>query len=361
MKEAPDQQQHPITCVAACHVASHFLSAKETTEKAISLIHEAARQGAQLVVFPESYIAGFPLWSALRAPTDNHAFFERMVAASITVKDLDGQTGEEVAALCAAARETQTVVSIGISERVPASTACLYNTNLIIGANGDILVHHRKLVPTFFEKLTWSPGDGHGLRVADTSAGRIGALICGENTNPLARYTLMCQRQQIHISSWPCVWPTRVLAGADGEEEGNRNYDNVLANRLRAAAHCFEAKCFGVMCSAVLDQMAIETLLDGAREPDRLRRALEASPRGVTMFLDPTGAPVPGWTVDNETGARQSQEFLQLEEGILYANLDLRRIIEGKQYHDVVGGYQRLDVFDLRVNRSRREPVQFVE
>ncbi|GKZ59386.1 hypothetical protein AnigIFM49718_005262 [Aspergillus niger] len=342
--KATDQQKHPITCVAACHVAPHFLSAKETTQKAISLIHEAARHGAQLVVFPESYIAGFPLWTE-----------------SITVKDLDGQTGEEVAALCAAARETRTVVSIGISERAPASTACLYNTNVIINTNGDILVHHRKLVPTFFEKLTWSPGDGHGLRVADTSAGRIGALICGENTNPLARYALMCQRQQIHISSWPCVWPTRVLAGEDDDREGDRNYDNVLANRLRAAAHCFEAKCFGVMCSAVLDQTAIETLLDGAREPDRLRRALEASPRGVTMFLDPTGAPVPGWTVDKETGAKQSQGFLQLEEGILYANLDLRRTVEGKQYHDVVGGYQRLDVFDLRVNRSRREPVQFVE
>ncbi|GLA27448.1 hypothetical protein AnigIFM63326_004655 [Aspergillus niger] len=359
--EATDQQQHPISYVAACHVAPHFLSAKETTQKAISLIHEAARHGAQLVVFPESYIAGFPLWGALRAPTDNHALFERMVAESITVKDLNGQTGEEIAALCAAARETRTVVSIGISERAPASTACLYNTNLIINTNGDILVHHRKLVPTFFEKPTWSPGDGHGLRVADTSAGRIGALICGENTNPLARYALMCQRQQIHISSWPCVWPTRVLAGEDDDEEGDRNYDNVLANRLRAAAHCFEAKCFGVMCSAVLDQTAIETLLDGAREPDRLRRALEASPRGVTMFLDPTGAPVPGWTADKETGAKQSQEFLQLEEGILYANLDLRKTVEGKQYHDVVGGYQRLDVFDLRVNRSRREPVQFVE
>lgn len=248
-----------------------------------------------------------------------------MVTASITLTDLDSQTGEEVAALYTTARETQTIMSIGISKRAPTSTACLYNTNLIIDTNGDILVHHRKLVPTFFEKLTWSPGDGHSLRVADTSAGRISALICGENTNPLARYALMYQRQQIHISSWPCVWPTRVLAGDndDDDDEKDRNYNNVLANRLRAAAHCFEAKCF--VCSAVLDQMAIKTLLDGAREPDRLHRALEASPRGVTMFLDPTGAPVPGWTVDQETGAKQSREFLQLEEGILYANLNLRR------------------------------------
>ncbi|PYI03127.1 nitrilase [Aspergillus sclerotiicarbonarius CBS 121057] len=343
-----------ITRVAACHVSPHFLSATQTTAKAISLIHQAARQKAQLIVFPESYISAFPLWSALRPPTSNHTLFERMVAQSIAVD------GEEIAAIRAAARATHTVVSMGISERSPASTASLYNTNLLIDPTGKIAIHHRKLVPTFFEKLTWSPGDGYGLRVADTPAGRIGALICGENTNPLARYALMAQRQEIHISSWPCIWPTRVSDDAGGAAAtASRNYDNVLANRLRAAAHCFEAKCFGVMCSGVLDETAIETLVDGATEPGRIRRALETSPRGVSMFLDPTGAAVQGWTVDEVTGEAQRREFLQADEGILYADLDLSRVVEGKQYHDVVGGYQRLDVFDLRVNRTRRDPVRF--
>ncbi|RAL03315.1 carbon-nitrogen hydrolase family protein [Aspergillus ibericus CBS 121593] len=340
-----------ITRVAACHVTPHFLSATQTTAKAVSLIHQAAKQKAQLVVFPESYIAAFPLWSALRPPTENHSLFERMVAQSIAID------GDEVAALRTAARETHTVVSMGISERSPHSIACLYNTNLLIDHTGDIVIYHRKLVPTFFEKLTWSPGDGYGLRVADTPAGRISALICGENTNPLARYALMAQRQQIHISSWPCIWPTRVLD--DTADAASRNYDNVLANRLRAAAHCFEAKCFGVMCSGVLDEGAIEMLVDGAREPECIRRALVNSPRGVSMFLDPTGATVEGWTVDEASGEVQKKEFLQAEEGILYADLDLSLAVEGKQYHDVVGGYQRLDIFDLRVDRTRREPEKF--
>ncbi|PYH73204.1 carbon-nitrogen hydrolase family protein [Aspergillus vadensis CBS 113365] len=321
-----------ITRVAACHVAPHFLSASKTTSKAVSLIHQAARNAAHVVVFPESYIAAFPLWSALRPPTDNHHLFSRMVANSIAID------GEEVAALRTAARETNTVVSIGVSERSLTSTAC--------------------------------PGDGHGLRVANTPYGNIGALICGENTNPLARYTLMTQREQIHISSWPCIWPTRMLddhseaAGSTGDASATTagsNYNNVLANRLRCAAHCFEAKCFGVMCSGFLDKTAIDTIVAGASDTARIRRTLELSPRGVTMFLDPTGSPVQGFTVMESTQEQQTREFLQMEEAILYADLDLELCVEGKQYHDVVGGYQRLDVFDLRVDRSRREPARFTD
>ncbi|KAJ5193161.1 hypothetical protein N7449_004353 [Penicillium cf. viridicatum] len=189
----------PLTRVAACHVAPYFLSARKTTDKAISYVQRAAKNSAKLIVFPETYIAAFPVWSALRPPTENHDLFQQMVKESVYAD------GEEVDALRDTARETKTVISIGISEKSRTSTACLYNSNLIIGITGEILVHHRKLMPTFFEKLTWSPGDGHGLRVADTPYGRIGGLICGENTNPLARYSLMAQSEQIHISSWPPI------------------------------------------------------------------------------------------------------------------------------------------------------------
>jgi len=134
-------------------------------------------------------------------------------------------------------------------------------------------------MPTFFEKLTWSPGDGYGLRVADTPNGRVGALICGESTNPLARYSLMAQREQVHISSWPAIWPTRSLALSDGGVEVPRNYDNVLANRLRADAHCFEAKSYGVMCSGFLDREAIEVIVEGSSSPDVVGHALHNSAR----------------------------------------------------------------------------------
>ncbi|KAI9042141.1 carbon-nitrogen hydrolase family protein [Aspergillus affinis] len=360
------------TRVAACHVASHFLSAQKSVDKAISLIHQAAKNSANLVVFPETYLSAFPIWSAIRPPTENHDLFHRMVQESLYAD------GEEVRLLQEAARETKTVISMGFSEKYRASTACLYNSNLIINTMGEVAVHHRKLMPTFFEKLTWSPGDGYGLRVADTPYGRVGGLICGENTNPLARYSLMAQREQIHISSWPPIWPTRVPASSPKEkekEEGDRlsqgqgqgqgqapaNYDNVLANRLRAAAHCFEAKCFGVMCSGFLGQDAIDIIVSGSRSPGHVKGVLDNSPRGVSMFLDPTGTPLPSFTVEEDTKTQRPKEFLQNEEGVLYADMDLDRCIEGKQYHDVVGGYQRLDVFQLQVNRSRRDPVVFTE
>ncbi|CAI7618673.1 unnamed protein product [Penicillium pancosmium] len=335
-----------ITRVEVCHAAPHFLSAHKTTKKAISLIHRASKNKANLIVSPETFISAFPIRSALRPPTHDHTLLHRMVDQSIYAN------GEEVQAIREAARETKTIVSIGISEKAHASVGCPYNSNLIIDA-GEVLVHHRRLVPTFFEKLTWSHGDGHGLRIPDTKHGRIGALICGENTNPLARYSFMAQREQIHISSWPAVWPTRLASrspekGGEGSQY-SANYDDVLANRIRAATHCFEAKSFGVTCSAVLDREAIDMIADGSSLEDSIRDALERTSRGILRVRLRISSTVD----DSETGAHRPVEFLQNKERVLYADLDLDRCIEGKQYHDVVGGYQRLDVFQLQVNRDK--------
>lgn len=341
--------------IAACHVSPVFLSARKTAAKVIALIKQAAKNKAKLVVFPETYISAFPVWSSLRPPTENHDLFKRMALESIYAD------GDEIQAIRATAKQLNTMVSIGLSEKVHSSSATLYNSNILIGTEGEVLIHHRKLVPTFFEKLTWAPGDGHGLRVAETPYGKIGNLICGENTNPLARYTLMAQGEQIHISTWPPVWPTRVPPPSQGGSANSApekpNYDNVAANRTRAAAHCFEAKCFGVLCSAVLGDDAIEAIADGF---PHLAQVLEQSQRGATQFLDPTGALLPGFIVD-ETQGHIPTDFLQSDEGILYADINVEDCIEGKQYHDIVGGYQRLDVFNLKVNRARRFPVTFTE
>jgi aliphatic nitrilase len=234
----------------------------------------------------------------------------------------------------AAARQHGVFVSLGISERNPASLGALWNSNLLISDDGTILLHHRKLVPTFYEKLAWNPGDGDGLRIADTRLGRLGALICGENTNPLARFALMAQGEQVHISSYPPVWPTRP------PEQGG-NYDNRAANRIRAAAHCFEAKCFGVVAAGVLDHVARADLAAGDAEAAAV---LEQSPVAASFFLDPAGALI-------------GEE--RVEEGLAYAELDLAACIEPKRFHDVAAGYNRFDVFDLTVHRRRLEPVSF--
>jgi predicted amidohydrolase len=341
--------------VAACHAAPVFLSAKATTQKAISLIKTASENKANLVIFPETYIPAFPIWSALRAPTQNHSLFKRMASQSIYAD------GPEIQALQSAAQETQTYLSIGISEKARYSSGTLFNSNIMIGPDGRVLNLHRKLMPTFFEKLTWAPGDGHGLRVIETPFGNIGNLICGENTNPLARYSLIAQAEQLHISTWPATWPTRVAEPGATKDAGAKNYDNVAANRIRAAAHCFEAKAFGVLCSGHLDEAAIEIIAQKAADAAHITNVLRTSQRGATMYLDPTGAPMPGFTIDHETGVKKEVEYLQKEEGILYADLDMSNCVEGKQYRDVVGGYQRHDVFKLTVNRERQVPIRFLD
>ena len=319
--------QLPSLKAAACHVAPVFLDKTATTAKALNLIREAAANGADLVVFPESFIPAFPVWAALWAPILNHDLFERMVENSLYID------GPEIAALRAEAKRLGVFVSMGISERSHASVGCIWNSNVLIGDDGAILNHHRKLVPTFYEKLIWAPGDGEGLRVSDTRIGRIGALICGENTNPLARFSLMAQAEQIHVSSWPPMWPTR-------KPSGGGNFDNVAANRIRASAHSFEAKAFGIICASFMDKAMRDFLVD--RDP-AVAEVVDGTPRGASMFVDPTGT--------------QIGDTLQNEEGIAYAEFDLNKCIEPKQFHDVVGYYNRFDVFSLGVERRRHEPV----
>jgi len=316
--------------VAAAHIAPVLLNKAATTEKAIRYINEAARKGANLLTFPESFIPGFPVWAGLWAPMENHDLFETFVEESVYVD------GPELSAIAAEAKRLQVFVSIGISERSRASVGCIWNSNVLIGDDGQVLNHHRKLVPTFFEKLIWAPGDGAGLHVVPTQIGNIGNLICGENTNPLARYSLMTQGEQIHISSWPSVWPTR-------RPSTGGNYDNLTANKIRAAAHSFEAKAFGIVSAAYLDAETVAFLTK--RDPS-IANVLEFTPRAASFFVDPTGA--------------QIGEMLQDEEGVITCDFDLNKCVEPKQFHDVVGYYNRFDVFDLRVNRRRMEPITWV-
>jgi nitrilase len=324
-------QPYPNFKAAACHAASVFLNAAKTTEKACDLIAEAARNGAKLIVFPESFIPGFPVWAALQAPIQSHGFFAALAAEAVR---LDGQ---ELAKLRMTARRHSVVVSIGVTEGTDASVGCLWNSNILIGADGSILNHHRKLVPTFYEKLIWANGDGRGLRVVDTGVGRLGMLICGENTNPLARFALMAQGEQVHMSSYPPIWPTRPSSDSGG-------YNLRRAIEIRAGSHAFEAKVFNVVASGCLDRslrQALAGLSNAAIE------TLENAPRAVSMIIDPTG--------------EVASDVLADDEGIVYAEIDIARCVEPKQFHDVVGYYNRFDIFRLEVDRTPRNPAAFFD
>jgi aliphatic nitrilase len=323
---------YPAYKVAAAHVAPAFLDTDRSVEKACSVIEEAAGRGARLIAFPEAFLPGFPVWAALAAPIRAHELFQRLAASAVAID------GPELARVRQAARQYGVFVSIGFSEGTTASVGCLWNSNVLIGADGTLRNHHRKLVPTWYEKLVWANGDGSGLRVCGTELGRLGMLICGENTNPLARFALMAQGEQVHISSYPPVWPTR-------PPEGPGNYDLAQAIRIRAGAHAFEAKVFNLVASSCIDHTlrhAIEAALGGEAV-----RIVEQSPRGISVVLDPTGTPL--------------GEALCRDEGILYAEIDLAQSVEPKQFHDVVGSYNRFDVFTLSVDRSARRPATFID
>ncbi len=320
---------YPRFKAAACHAAPIYFDVGATVDKACALIAEAARAGAKLIAFPEAFICAFPVWSGLRSPVENHEFFTRMAKSSIDI------AGPEIARLCAAAREHDIVVSMGINEGTPLSVGCIWDTNIIIGSDGRVLNRHRKLVPTFWEKLTWANGDGSGLRVVETEVGRLGALICGENTNPLARYTLIAQGEQVHVASYSPRWPTHPVGTAGG-------YDLEAAIRIRSGAHAFEGKLFSVVSSGFMSDAAADLVCRGERAA---RELLESAPRSVSMIIGPTGGVI--------------SETLRDEEGIIYAEIDIEQTIVPKQFHDVVGYYNRFDVFDLRVNNRSLDPVSF--
>jgi len=316
--------------VAAAHLSSPMLDKQRGVEKACKWIKEAAASGAQVIVFPESFIPGFPLWNAYLSPIEGHTWFARLAANALLAD------GPEIAAIADVAARNRIVVCLGFTEVAPYSRGCVWNSNILINSEGQLVNLHRKLVPTFYEKLTWTPGDGAGLTVVETSVGRIGTLICGENGNPLARYTLMAQGEELHLSNYPPVWPFR-----DGEGDQTL-YDLADAIRFRAAAHAFEAKCFNVVAAGFLDDESVDTL---AQTNDRARRILLESPKSVSMVLSPSGEIIGDMRRD--------------EEGLVLAQINLDEIVELKQHHDIAGYYNRFDIFNLRVNRKRHVPITF--
>lgn len=315
---------YPSFKVAAMHVSPIFLDTEKTIDKVCALIDEAASAGAELIVFPEAFVPAFPLWSSVRAPIFNHDFFRRLASNAVRVP------GPEVKRVAQAAKRHNVTVSLGINEGTDASVGCIWNSNIIIGPNGVLLNHHRKIVPTYFEKLTWANGDGAGLRVIDTPLGKLGMLICGENSNPLARFALMAQGEQVHIANYPPLWPN------------GGNYDIVQSIRARAQAHSIEAKAFTVVSSAYLTDDVKELIAEGDK---RIREVIENTPRSASMVIGPNG--------------EQIGETRQNEEGIIYADINIADCVVPKQFHDVVGYYNRFDIFKLTVNRSSNNPINF--
>jgi nitrilase/aliphatic nitrilase len=313
----------PSVRVAAVQAAPVFLDLPATLDKLDGLVGEAAKGGAQLVVFGESFLPGFPIWNGVLAPIDQHDFHERLVAASVLVP------GPETGRLGKIARDHDVTLSVGVNERNRESLGQLWNTNLIFDPSGQLVNHRRKLVATWYERLTWSHGDAHDLRPVELDGWNLGALICGENTNTLARFTLLAQGERLHIATYPPAWPF------DGRTQ-TYGYDLAQNIQLRSAAHAFEGKVFVVVSSTTLNDVALHEV---ARGDARIEKALTAAP-AVSMIVGPDGQLVAGPLAEPE--------------GILYGEVNLQNEVVAKQAHDIVGTYNRADIFTLSVDTRRR-------
>lgn len=310
---------------ATVQTAPVFLNVEKTIDKAISFIKEAHENEAQLIAFPEVFIAGYPYWNWIMTPVQGSKWYEELYKNSVAVNDAVMQK------LYKAAKDFDMNIVIGINERGD-SFGEIYNTNLIIDNHGNVIGKHRKLVPTWAEKLTWTSGDGSSLKVYNTEVGPIGTLACGENTNTLARFTLLSQGELIHIANYISL----PVAPPD--------YDMAEAIKIRAAAHSFEGKLFTIVSCSTISQEIKDALRADVPNVDEL---LDRKSSAFSGFIGPNGAVIGQPLID--------------EEGIIYADIDLSKCIQPKQMHDILGHYNRFDIFDLRVNVAPTRKITFVD
>lgn len=309
---------------AAVQASPVFLDTDATVDKACRLIAEAASNGAKLVAFPEVFIAGYPYWSWVMNPVEGSPWFEKLCRSAIEVP------GPEIRKIAQAVARHKVNVVIGVNERHPQSIATLYNTLVTINDEGKIIGRHRKLVPTWAEKLTWANGDASSLRVHKTSIGPLGALACGENTNTLARFSLLAQGELVHVASYIAL------------PVAPKDYDMAEAIRLRASAHCFEGKVFTVIACSTVSEEIVEAM---AQTHPEARELLARPNSAFSGVIGPDGRVVGEPLIDKE--------------GIVYAEIDLNRCIQPRQMHDITGHYNRFDIFDLQVNRRAQNAATF--
>lgn len=308
--------EFPVYKVAAIQASPVFMNRDDCIQKACELIADAADGGAQLAVFPEAWIPGFPIWieCSLGAALWEHRpaknAFVRLTANAVEIP------GPATEALCDAAAVSGCGVVMGVTERERGHRhGTLYNTIIFIDANGQLLGKHRKLVPTYAERMIWGPGDGSTLGAFDSVVGRISGLICWEHWMPLARHAIHTTGEQVHAALWPEVDEIHHVA--------SRHY-------------AFEARCFVVAVGCVLRRAQIPDDMEIFREDGIAPEKQLLS--GGSAIIGPDGRYLAGPA--------------DLEETILYADLDTSLIAAEHQIFDSVGHYARPDIFKVSVDRT---------
>jgi nitrilase len=307
--------------VAAVQAAYVLMDREKTTCKVEALIGSAAAMGARLIVFPEVFIPGTPIWIDSAPIWDgDEAWFARLVDQAVVVPSpITDRIGD-------AAREAGAYVAVGVDER-EAYGSTIYNTILYFGPDGKIIEKHRKLMPTGSERTVWGMGDGSTLNVVSTELGRVGGLICWENYMPLARFHLYAQGVE--------VWLAPTLARGDG-----------WIATMRHIAREGRVWVVGVNPCVRVDQIPADF-------PNR---------EHVWRVMDPDEAEwvEPGNSVICNPNGEIVAGPLRYEEGILTTEVDLTRVKETRRLFDPAGHYNRPDIFQLTVDTRQRRAVTLI-
>lgn len=316
--------------VAAVQHAPVFLNVEASLEKASALVGEAANEGAKLIIFPETWLPGYPVWldaspnAALWDHRPAKALYRLLADNAITIP------GMHLDRLLDLARETGAYIVMGAHERLHGT---LYNTMVLIDREGQDIVIHRKLVPTYSERLVWGRGDGSTLGVMDTEYGNLGGLICWEHWMPLLRAAMHARHETIHVAQWPSAHGLHQLA--------SRHY-------------AFEGQCFVVVAGCVLTRNDIMEGIQSLDNPDgEALELFDALPDSGTGLLQTGGSAVIGPDAKYVEGPVFDRAC------IVYADIELERITEGHLVIDTDGHYSRPDLFSLDVNTQPQLNVTF--
>ncbi len=307
-----------ITAAIVQHGPEYF-NKEKSLDKAVELAKGANAKGANYIVFGETWLSGYPAWLdhcpdvALWNNDSVKQVFAKMYANGVTVP------GPELEVLCKLAKELKSGICIGINEvvRSGSKNGTIYNSLVLINEKGQLVNHHRKLMPTFTEKMVYGLGDGHGLKSAEIHGAQIGGLICWEHWMPLTRQAMHNSGEQIHAAVWP-------------------NVHELL--QVASRSYAFEGRCFVLAAGQIMKASEIpsELELPAKYNDDSSKLVLT----GGSSIIGPNGQYIVEPIFDKED--------------ILIAELDLSDIVKEKMALDVTGHYQREDVFELKVNTDRK-------
>jgi predicted amidohydrolase len=307
-----------------------FLNLAQSLERACALVEQAVDGGAKIVAFPETWLPGYPVWldHAPRAALWDHAPAKALYR--LLTENAMRFPGRCLERLLALGRRTGAYLVVGVHERAGGT---LYNTTLTVGTDGATYRLHRKLVPTYTERLIWGRGDGSTLGVLETEHGILGGLICWEHWMPLARAAMHAKGEVVHVAGWPSVGELHQLA--------SRHY-------------AFEAQCFVLAAGSVLSRGEVREGFRSLGSPDGAAgELLDSIPGTDADLLLNGGSAIVGPDAQYLAGPVFDEPC------ILYADLNPGRILEGHLTLDTAGHYSRPDLFDLRVSESPQTGVTF--